>query len=236
MNTLPLSLFGRIQTIKINILPRFLFLFRCLPIFLTKRFFTKLDRLISDFIWAGKSQRARKTILQSNNKEGGLSLPNFLFYYWATNIQNMLLGRSPSDFVWCLMEAQSCHGTSLPSLLCAPAASSSPSKYSSNSIVISSLRIWNQFRQHFKLTSPSPHSPICNNHLFIPSTLDGAFASWKHKGIISFSDLYNDGIFASFDNLGQKFDLPRSSLFNYFQVRDFARTILYFHLYPLYHC
>jgi len=40
---LPLSLGGRINTIKMNVLPKFLYLFQCLPIFLTKSFFSNLN-------------------------------------------------------------------------------------------------------------------------------------------------------------------------------------------------
>lgn len=53
-NLLPLSLGGRINTIKMNVLPRFLYLFQCIPIFLTKFFFLLLDKLISSFIWNKK--------------------------------------------------------------------------------------------------------------------------------------------------------------------------------------
>lgn len=55
---LALSLAGRVQTIKMNVLPRYLYIFQCLPIFLPKSFFTAIDNIISSFILAGKHARA----------------------------------------------------------------------------------------------------------------------------------------------------------------------------------
>lgn len=54
---LPLSLAGRINCIKMNVLPKFLYLFQCIPVFIPKRFFHSLDSTISQFIWNGKTQQ-----------------------------------------------------------------------------------------------------------------------------------------------------------------------------------
>lgn len=48
---LPLSLTGRIATIRINVLPRLLFLFQSLPIKIPVSTFTILNKWLSKFIW-----------------------------------------------------------------------------------------------------------------------------------------------------------------------------------------
>lgn len=63
-NLMFLSLAGRINCEKMNILPRFLYLFQCIPIFLPKSFFQYLDRLISSFIWGRKTPRIQMEFLQ----------------------------------------------------------------------------------------------------------------------------------------------------------------------------
>lgn len=76
-NTLPLSLFGRINSIKMDVLHRFLFLFQCLLIFFPLSFFKQLDRSISFFIWAGKTPRTKHCILQRNKEDGAIGQPIF---------------------------------------------------------------------------------------------------------------------------------------------------------------
>ncbi|KAF3835725.1 hypothetical protein F7725_028283 [Dissostichus mawsoni] len=76
--------------------------------------------------------------------------------------------------------------------------------------------------RHFKIDSLSLLMPICNNHIFLPSSLDPVFSLWKEKGLVYFKQLFVDNIFVSFDILKTKFDL-NSQLFRYFQIRGFAR-------------
>ena len=123
------------------------------------------------------------------------------------------------------MEDASCHPSSLAALVCAPLSSRYPS-YVKNPIVLSSLKIWKQFGQHFKLSSPISLSPICNNHLFSPSNTDTAFTLWKESGLVRFSDLYSEGLFATFYDLRVKYNLPQSHMFRYFQGRNYAHTHL----------
>lgn len=82
---LPLSLAGRVNTVKMNILLRYLYLFQCLPIYLPRSFFNLINSIVSTFIWAGKRARTNKSLLQRSRSLGGLGLPNLFGYYWAAN-------------------------------------------------------------------------------------------------------------------------------------------------------
>ena len=88
--TLPLSLVGRINAIKMVALPRFLYYFQNLPIFLTSAFFKKLDSIILPFVWGYKSHRISKAHLQKPTEDGGFGLPVFRNYYWAANARAMM--------------------------------------------------------------------------------------------------------------------------------------------------
>ncbi len=116
-STLPLSLSGRIQSIKMNVLPKFLYMFRCLPIFLPKSFFRSIDKAIMNFIWAGKIPRISKDFLQRPRTKGGLALPKLIYYYWVTNIQKISFWINAPETDWCILEAQSCHLSFLSALV-----------------------------------------------------------------------------------------------------------------------
>ena len=58
---LPLTLTGRTNSVKMIILPRFLYLFQSIPIFLPKSFFQSLNKLITSFVWTGKHPRNSST-------------------------------------------------------------------------------------------------------------------------------------------------------------------------------
>uniref|UniRef100_A0A8C9YJL5 Reverse transcriptase domain-containing protein n=1 Tax=Sander lucioperca TaxID=283035 RepID=A0A8C9YJL5_SANLU len=87
---LPLSMIGRINAVKMVALPRFLYLFQNLPIYLPLSFFKQLDLAVLSFVWADKPPRISKAHLQKDLKSGGLGLPVFRHYYWATGSTGLL--------------------------------------------------------------------------------------------------------------------------------------------------
>lgn len=221
---LPLSLVGRVNLIKMAILPKFLYLFQHVPVLLTKSFFDRLDKTISHFLWGGKTVRLRRSILQSAKCEGGLSLPNFRNYYWAANIQKLLYWLAEDNDslpVWVQMEKLSSR-YSLSSIL-SSSLSLSPALVGDNPIARETIAIWRQLRKHFGLSGPSILTPLLKNCNFIPSVTDLAFRTWHNKGLRQVKDLFHDDVFSSFADLSSKYDLPNSHFFRYLQARDFVK-------------
>ena len=169
-----------------NILPRFSYLFQCIPLFLPQTFFRKVDSLISEFIWIKRVPRLRKQHLQRLKQLGGLALPNLRFYYWAANIRILhywlQFDISKSPPIWLIMEANYVKPISLKALMHSP-IQSSIAPYSKNVMDKTSLRIWTQFKHYFGLQSFFTYAPLATNHAFPPSLVDCAFDMCAELGI-----------------------------------------------------
>ena len=99
-----------------------------------------------------------------------------------------------------------------------------PSQFTSNPVVIGTLKIWAQVRRHFGWLTLPQATPVCNNHLFLPATIDPRFSYLEREGLRCIGELYIDSLFASFDQLRVAFNLRGSDFFRYFQLRDFVKT------------
>lgn len=100
---------GRIKIVKMNVLPRLLYLFQSVPICLPRSFFISLNKISSFFKWAQRKPRIARYVLMRPKPRGGLAVPDFKAYFVASATTRILdWFHRPSSKLWIQLESLLC--------------------------------------------------------------------------------------------------------------------------------
>ena len=91
------SWIGRCNIIKMNILPKILYLLQTLPIHIPVKYLKQCQRVIFEFIWAHKNPRIQRKQLMNTKRQGGLGVPDIRKYYYATHLNRLIDWNRHSD-------------------------------------------------------------------------------------------------------------------------------------------
>lgn len=221
-NSLPLSMIGRINILKMNTLPKLLYLFQTIPLAPPTNFFAKMKQIFCNFIWNNRRPRLRMTLLYLPYDRGGLGVPFLQGYYWAAQLRAAAYWFDTTSLpTWVRIEESTTSKIPLK-LYLHSAKLSILKKLTSNPFVKHTVIVWHEVLNYLKENAAlSRFTPIWGNKHFTPGTNDLGFKIWANKGINKISDLYDRDVLLSFTDLKQKFNIDAKHFFKYLQIRHF---------------
>lgn len=155
-STFPISLLGRVVTIKMSILPKLLYLFRALPLYVPRQTINLIQRAINKFIWKNKSPSYGKLLTHRPLSQGGLGLPNICLYYLSVRLAQAAQWHAPPALIlWLQFEIISALPFYVPGLPWQTELK--PREIGMlNNIVGQIIHLWNLYHQKFTLRSDRP--------------------------------------------------------------------------------
>ena len=86
---IPYSWIGRINIVKMTVLPKAIYKFNAMPIKLQWHFSQNLNKKILQLVWKHKRTPNSQSNLEKKNGAGGIGLPDFRLYHKATVIKTV---------------------------------------------------------------------------------------------------------------------------------------------------
>lgn len=222
-NLIPyLSLTARIETIKMNVLPRFLYLFQTLPVYITNHSFAEWDKAISRFIWQGQKPCIRYKTMQLSKEKGGWGFPCLKNYFISAQVRTLVYWCDPEyDAKWKDIECNMLSDVPLQAILADMKRLESIDNLGNRWVELV-VTVWKELLKTYNLKNDIKIlSWPANDQNFIPNSTDSRYKTWINKGIKVFFQIVNDNQFDSFDTLQHKFNLGKEDFYRYLQIRNY---------------
>ena len=223
--TLPGSVPSRIAVVKMNILPRINFISSMLPLPPPNGYWSKVDSLLSKYIWNGRRPRIKRTTLQHYKQEGGWALPNSQYYHWSFTLRPLKQWFDPNSVSsWKIIEENIISPIRLKDFLfCGLSIKHCALRY--GPILTYTLNIFKKIERFVGFASKwHKSSPLWHNKYLLSGKKPFVQNIWADKGIWTFGDINGNNSLLSFNELMTLYNIPKHSLFFYFRLRSALKT------------
>uniref|UniRef100_A0A8C5PA41 Reverse transcriptase domain-containing protein n=1 Tax=Leptobrachium leishanense TaxID=445787 RepID=A0A8C5PA41_9ANUR len=220
-----ISWLGRIAALKMNLLPRLLYLFGALPIMVPLTFFTALRTALLKFIWPTGRPRVSFATLCKPKHRGGLALPDSRRYYLSSHLTRLIdWSAEHSNKRWLDLES-ALAGYPLWTLPWLPPGSFQVAKTDPDP-VSATLRLWHKYKLTYGLsTAISPLLPLVHN----PSLPGGIRPSLRTRltegSRLRAIDLPSDGNLDVLPTTSPGGPLSPLDSFNFLQIKSYLRSL-----------
>ena len=174
--------FGRTNILKMNVLPKMLYIIQALPIKIPQSYLKELRSRFLKFMWAGKPARISRTILSLPKGKGGIGFPDLIKYQEAAHLAKVVDWCGQKEKPWIKME-QATVEVPLEGLAWTPDREIT-SEVKKHPTIGATIRIIKKIFVKTKLSEdPSPLAPILGTNAFRMGLTDPKFKALQQRGI-----------------------------------------------------
>lgn len=217
---LPLGVVGRINLIKMVLLPKILYMIWHSPVYLILRHFKIMETLLKPFVWGNNRHKLLWHKLINPTDLAGLALPDLNMYYLASQ-RSQIFHSNKTDgkrflFFLCPKWIQQ---TLDPLLAITGGGGRERPKTYRRSLLYQYKKIWDIASKKLHIESPNAYPPLWHNESLPEFGLIQDSGIWSSRGIIYLFHITNNGKLKTFETLKCEFALPNQMFFRYIQLR-----------------
>ena len=216
---LPLGVWGRINIVKMILLPKILYILWHTPVYLPLKLFKSMEAILRTFIWGTNRHKLAWRVLKNPTDLGGTALPDLNLYYLASQLSQLYhIDKTDRLRFLTLLCPQWAQLTTDPLTAVAVGHRGGGSGGGRGSLLYQYRRIWDIAAKILGTPTHNDYTPLWHNKILpefisIPNT-----NIWSEHGIYYLHHLFSNGTLKNFERLQNEFLLPNSLLFQFLQV------------------
>ena len=220
-----LSLWGKVNTIKMVVAPQFNYVSMMLPLTIPRGIYKQYNNMVREYLWNGKKPRINIKKMCSPRECGGLALPNVEMYNLSFELSKLARhwAECDSQLGWVKIESSLVapfRPIQVLSQIKMVEGGKSP-------ILKHSQWVWSEVHRLMgKSQYKQGYSSVWDNPRILIGKHSFCWESWQRNGVGVIDDLYLDTNFKSYQELGNQFNLTnRGEFWKYLQLRSSVGSV-----------